>query len=479
MYYGQESKEVILPQNLFIDVDGDKLNYTSSGWIDSHTLNIISGIRSDSDISTLYVFIKQFKIGSWNITITATDPKDQTNTILVEVEILNCASKDCILWNGALQINWLKCIDGYLLETKSGAWLEQIQYESFNLYSYFRFFGFATFLAILIPIFWFKYYGRIVLNPILYAQIFIAVVYVEGSVSMSMKSYFEWLQVFKLDFGFANLIARLNITMLWTPSKNVILKEIGMHWNGFVTNYIYLILVLILLFIIKRTLDYYSKALESIKITNYIRLALSQIFSSKLEWWWFHNILFIFPISWIAIDIINVKYYPINSFISIVALALIIIIIFMTKFEWTSISLFVFDNRLQSSIFLYLHIARNILIVLIFWIESNSTNILPKIAFWWVQLSNTIWIIILLRYTITKQLIICTIFELSIWVWIPFYLFQHNLERKNYKNAENSTDSTFCLLIFTTFTIWMIIILWPDTNFLKAWCKKKLINKNK
>ena len=40
MYYGQESKAVELPDDLFTDPDGDKLKYNSTNWFDPGVMSI-------------------------------------------------------------------------------------------------------------------------------------------------------------------------------------------------------------------------------------------------------------------------------------------------------------------------------------------------------------------------------------------------------------------------------------------------------
>ena len=170
---------------------------------------------------------------------------------------------------------------------------------------------------------------------------------------------------------------------------------------------------------------------------------------------------------------------PINAFISIFALSMLILAIFMTKFECLSVQLITLDNKQHSSLILYLQVLRNAFVVLMLWVGSYSRSIILKIGFWWAQSSLTIWTIILLRMTVIKQLIVLTFFEFSIWVWIPFYQFQYSTYQNNSQLFKDNTDSVFWMLILSIFSIWMIIILWPDINFFKACWKKKLLVPNK
>ena len=167
LYTGQESKEVVLPDHLFTDIDGDPLNYTSTSWIESNSIFLGTTIQNISDSSKLYLFIKAFKTKNCQISIIATDPDNQSWIAYVDVKILNWASKDWSMWDGPLQIDCLKWIDGYALDYQTGSWLEKFKYQSFYFNSFYKILGFITFLMILVPIFLSKFYGKITLYPIL------------------------------------------------------------------------------------------------------------------------------------------------------------------------------------------------------------------------------------------------------------------------------------------------------------------------
>ena len=307
MYYGEMSKTVVLPDHLFTDPDGEKLEYTSTGCTNFNPLRLGSSIRTDFNITSLYVFYKKFIAGSCQISVIATDPEGQSNTILIEVELIKWASKDWILWKGTLQIDWKQWISGYVLEFNTGSWLQQIQYQLFSTYSYYKLLGFITFLTILIPMLGFRYYGKTVLYPVMYAQIIIAIIYADSSISDNIKYYFEWLQILKLNFGFVNLITKLNQTSLWLLSGNKNLNEAGLYCSGFLMNYIYLIFILAALFLFKIIIAIIIKREQNITIVNLINSILTKIFSSKNMWWWFFFIVFIFPVWLILMDISNAK----------------------------------------------------------------------------------------------------------------------------------------------------------------------------
>ena len=406
MYYGQESKAVQLPDNLFTDNNGDKLKYSSTGWVDDSTLKLGSGIRSDSNINTLYLFVKKFSTGDCQISITATDTSDQSSTILVDVEVLNWASKDCVLWNGSLQVNWQIWMSGYQLETTSGAWLQIMEYQSFYFDSLYHILGIITFVAIILPISLSLFYGKITLLPIMYIQLIIAIIFSNNEVSQNIKNYFEWLQIYKLDFGFLSYIFQVINSSLWISSNHNQLSAIQIYWSGFAVNFIYLIIVISILLVAKYIITAYSDHLKEYWTAKVITSALTSLFDRQFMWWWFHNIVFIYPACLIFFDIANAKEQPANAFISIIVVILVIFAIFYTGFEWVSINLFLHSSARYSSVYTYLHILRNIWVVWLFWISPSSNKTGVYIAYWWIQLS--------VMNGVIKQHLLMAIYE--IWI---------------------------------------------------------------
>ena len=101
-------------------------------------------------------------------------------------------------------------MSGYQLETTSGAWLQIMEYQSFYFDSLYHILGIITFVAIILPISLSLFYGKITLLPIMYIQLIIAIIFSNNEVSQNIKNYFEWLQIYKLDFGFLSYIFQSN-----------------------------------------------------------------------------------------------------------------------------------------------------------------------------------------------------------------------------------------------------------------------------
>ena len=95
MYYGQQSKLVELPNDLFTDPDGDKLDYSSTNCIQPNSLNIVTTI-SFKGVNNLFLLAKTSNVGKCQISILATDPYGSSGIIWVNVTIDSWASKDWI-----------------------------------------------------------------------------------------------------------------------------------------------------------------------------------------------------------------------------------------------------------------------------------------------------------------------------------------------------------------------------------------------
>ena len=95
MYYGQQSILVELPNDLFTDPDGDKLDYSSTNCIQPNSLNVVATI-SFKGVNNLFLLAKTVIVGKCQISIIAIDPYGSSGLILVNVTINSWASKDWI-----------------------------------------------------------------------------------------------------------------------------------------------------------------------------------------------------------------------------------------------------------------------------------------------------------------------------------------------------------------------------------------------
>ena len=137
--------------------------------------------------------------------------------------------KEKCRWNGSLQSNWQQWILGYKLDENTGAWLEIFEYQSPIIDSHFNILGFTTFLIILVPILLSWFYGKITLYPIMYIQIVIILLFSNSKESRNIQDYFEWMQIYKLDFRFLNNIFYIQNSEIWSITDSEKLKAIQLY----------------------------------------------------------------------------------------------------------------------------------------------------------------------------------------------------------------------------------------------------------
>ena len=130
------------------------------------------------------------------------------------------------------------------------------------------------------------------------------------------------------------------------------------------------------------------------------------------------------PLGVIFFDIRNAKDQPINAFISIIVVILVIFSIFSTRLEWISGNLFLQSCAKYSSIYSFLHILRNIWVVWLFWISSSGNKIGLYIAYWWIQLSINLYLIFLIMSGVTKQHLLMIVYE----IWIIWFINQTDIK---------------------------------------------------
>ena len=273
-------------------------------------------------------------------------------------------------------------------------WLATDEYLSSNFSNFFVVFGFSTFLLILLPIFFYKLYGKIVLYPVMHIQILIAVVFSNQDVSNNVTNYFKWMQFYKLDFGFLNKITMLNKTKLWIHSNNIKFVNAQIYWSGFIINFIFPLLICAFIFIFWRICILIRMKSEGLQIDRLIDFIVSSLFSKSLMWWCFNKLFFIFPAWWIAMDLVNFKSNILIAISSMIVVLLIIFVIIYSKFEWFKSHIFVSEGNKYDIKFEFLHIARNIVVAILFLLNSSNESDIIKIAFWSIQLSIMIYTLV-------------------------------------------------------------------------------------
>ena len=76
----------------------------------------------------IYILVKGTTDGLFTAVLSATDILNQTAEILVSITIYNWASKDCIMWTGVYQEDWIQWADRYFLDNQEKTWFPKLSY---------------------------------------------------------------------------------------------------------------------------------------------------------------------------------------------------------------------------------------------------------------------------------------------------------------------------------------------------------------
>ena len=121
IYVNQEF-EFEVPSDLFYSED-NSLMYSISviDWNRNYTIksNLSKYIRT----GLLYLYLSSNYVQNWHLNLLATDKYDQLGSIIIEIIVNACASKDCLMCTGPRQSDWTKCLYNYKLNHE-GQWLQ-------------------------------------------------------------------------------------------------------------------------------------------------------------------------------------------------------------------------------------------------------------------------------------------------------------------------------------------------------------------
>ena len=237
----------LIPTDLFISEDNFDLNYSVSmlSWsVNSSLTAAIS--RSDFDKKNyLLIFSNQAK--TWYLSLKAEDSNTQSAEIIVEVIIVNWASKDCVKWTSEYQSSWTQWKYNYILSI-DGTWLINSSYFPNSEINFYRVCGIIVLIWLVIQTLLFFILGLKALYPLEFSQTFIIIIYSVSQVNQDMDSFISWIQFFKFDFGFLDII-HIKEIFHWSSDIDR-MKNIKFYWSSLMLNYAYLIIIAILIIII-------------------------------------------------------------------------------------------------------------------------------------------------------------------------------------------------------------------------------------
>ena len=309
-----EEKLFLLPHDLFVSTYNltyflNVINCTTDSYLDAH-------LEKSTKYNELYLFIYGKHSKAWSLSITATDPLNQSAQIIVGVIIKEWASKDWIKWTNEYDSSWTGCKTGMYL-SDSGVWFETISYLPKFTDKFYSIWGIIVMVVLIVYLLMWWRLGLNTFASYEFAQTLILFISSMHNTNENLQNFTVWFQFAKLDLGFINQFNLLKAIGCQTPSAKM--TSIQFYWKSTILNYFFLILTIWLFISFVFIMKLRSKRSNwALMIYNHI---CSKIRKESIAWIIIHAIL---PFIWINIiyDSINTKSQPILS--SILFMILII-----------------------------------------------------------------------------------------------------------------------------------------------------------
>ena len=191
-----------IPDDLFIDFDGNELTYNVSliSWSQDNFFDV--GVIKDKfsiDSYLLYAY-SNYSI-YWKTSLIAFNKYNQSAETEVEFKVFSWSSISWIKCDGPYQIQCTKWAQTYELDN-SGACLNKIEFFLFSEFNFFRVLGITTWIFIIIHIILSIFLGKLLLNCIWNVQIFIILIWSFSDLDQSASDYIFNILFIKFNFGF-------------------------------------------------------------------------------------------------------------------------------------------------------------------------------------------------------------------------------------------------------------------------------------
>ena len=335
----------LVPDDMFIDFDGDKLIYT---------INVVScNIKSDFKAGIIsnmnnnrgtFIYAHSSVANNWKVWLVATDLLNQSSEQIIDFKVYNCASKNWAKWDGFYQIQWNEWLSSYEIN-ESGAWLRKVQYFLFRNLDFFLVMGITVLTFTIIHILLSIFFGRRFMNSIWNIQTIIVFVYINPNLDKNLKNFFSNILFIKFDFGFLHNLTFEN-KHIGCKIEIDKLTDLQFYCQSTVQNYFFLVLLSsMFLFWWVWLIELYKfqkfKAFfDSIKLdaSKIICTLQTKLYNPKhfIKWCWVH-LLSQFILINVSYDILNMYDHMICSFVTYIGLIWILVYLWYTRFEILSL----------------------------------------------------------------------------------------------------------------------------------------------
>ena len=289
-------------------------------------------------------------------------PYCQSSEVLVDVNVLKWASKDCVKCKGPYQSNWIKWINGYVLNIDGVCLVDEgstLKITRSFISTAGVFSLIITFVNVLLS---FKY-GKIMLEPIVHIQTVMLLALSSDSIDNNWIEYFEWFQFAKFDLSFFNYLIDSNLG-IWTPSSGKFLN-VNFLCEEAILNYSMLILTIILIIAIKIWMTRFN-------ILVGFQMWWSLKFCDVDIFWIFWFVVNPFLMVSIYYDLSTIHHHWILSLILILIIAAAIFYWYKVKYYFFRTDFMQKVGQLSNLKFTYLQVWMRVAWVLAFIIDSYS-----------------------------------------------------------------------------------------------------------
>ena len=273
----------LIPSDLFISEDSSNLNYSVSvlGWSANSSLTTSVNEYYFDRNHYLYIFSSQAK--QWKLSLKVEDTYSQSAETIINVIVVNCASKDWEIWNSEYQSGWTKWKYRYKLDS-TGSWYLDNSYFPQSVNGLYDIWGIIILTWLIAQVILSFILGVKALHPIEFSQTFIIFIWSLIQQDQNLDRFISWIQFFKLDFGFLDVLHLRNV-FHWSNDLER-MERIQFYWNSTVMNYFYLISIALLSIV---TLIILRKLSVKIQMINKIYLFLRKhINTSNISWIMIH-----------------------------------------------------------------------------------------------------------------------------------------------------------------------------------------------
>ena len=239
--YTGESRLFLVPNDLFISDSQSSLQYAVSVLSCSVKSILFTNIAKSDKDGRFYLYILSFDAKLCSIIISATDSNNQSAETMVQVNVLNWASKDWLECRSQYQSGWVKCKENYKLGV-DGGWYRNTYYFAYSANSLYDIWGWIILTSLSISLIIALIIGIRSLYLIEYSHT--VIIFIASSSNQGLIKLISWFQIFKFDFGFLDPL-HMRDFLLWNIESTE-MANIQFYCQSTILNYFYLLFIIFL-----------------------------------------------------------------------------------------------------------------------------------------------------------------------------------------------------------------------------------------